>query len=289
MDIRKHYRERKYAYSVGAVVLSCLLAVCVIFLYGWHTHNPGTIQTFGPEDAPGLTSLTGVLKTDTRSITQPPVAPVIPLTKLPLPDITPDIMPFGPTGLYAPVVSKIKTQKRVVFMGVDDGAVRDPRAIDYIKQHHYPFTLFLSHVPAGDDYGYFKPLVSDANNTVEDHTITHPNLTLYSFAQQKREICGQAENIKQAFGNAPVLFRPPYGLYNASTQRAAAACGMKAVVLWSAKVNDGKIQYQDGEHIVPGDIMLMHFRPKIIEDLKAFTNEIESQHLTVAKLEDWLR
>lgn len=203
-------------------------------------------------------------------------------------DLTPDIPPL-PKSTIAPVISKINTKKRVVFMGVDDGAIKDPRAIEYIKKHHYPFTLFLSHIPAGANYSYFKPLLTDADNTVQDHTIHHPNLYLLGYQAQKDEICGQAENIRKNFGTPPTLFRPPFGNYNNITQHVVAECGMKAIVLWSAKVNDGKIQYQTGNHIVPGDIMLMHFRPKIMEDLQAFTNEIESQHLTVAKLEDWLR
>lgn len=258
----------------------CLIAPSVVIQYGWHTAKQaeGVAQTAGAKTkAPASEPLT------------PPAAVPMPSITLPPPDTAPDISSLPQPEQFAPVIAKIQTQKRVVFLSIDDGAVKNPEAITYIKQHHYPLTLFLSHVPAGDNYSYFKPLVTDANNTVQDHTISHPNLTRLSQLQQKREICNQADNIKREFGAAPTLFRPPYGLYNAGTQRAAAACGLKAIVLWSATINDGKIQYQTGSHLVPGDIVLMHFRPKIIEDLQAFTNEIESQHLTIGKLEDWLR
>ena len=276
------------------LILCALLLVSTTAIYAWRLTHPLTeAATAESSDVPptGFTSQKITLEPATP---QPPAAQAAPSAPppasppAPTPDTTPDIPPLQPSAV-APVFSKIKTAKRVVFMGVDDGIVKDPRAVDYIKQHHYPFTLFLANNLAGNNYDYFKPLISDAGDTVEDHTLHHPVLSTMSLEQQKQEICGQADIVKRVFGTTPTLFRPPFGDYNALTQRAAAACGMKAVVLWSAKVNDGKIQYQTGKHFVPGDILLMHFRPKIMEDLQAFTNEVESQHLTVAKLEDWLR
>lgn len=269
-----------------------VIAIATAILYFWVGSHAPPMASSDNSSNPVPVSLPTV---ETPSSAQPApsdsplpkIAPTAPTSAVG--DIQPDIPPLVPNPQAAPVISKITTKKRVVFMGVDDGIFKEPRAIDYIKRHHYPFTLFLADNLAGNNYSYFKPLVADADNTVEDHTLHHPQLTAMNFEQQKHEICGQADIIKKQFGNAPTLMRPPFGLYNAITQRAAAACGMKAVVLWSAKVNDGKIQYQIGNHIRPGDIMLMHFRPKMMEDLQAFTNEIESQHLTVVKLEDWLR
>jgi peptidoglycan/xylan/chitin deacetylase (PgdA/CDA1 family) len=279
VNIKNHYRQHRRKYNFGAIVLLCVVAPSILVLYGLQAagHSNNAMNASSTKKAP-----------TSEPITPPPAVPM-PSVPLPPPDTTPDTSPLAQVAKAAPIIAKIQTQKRVVFLSVDDGAVKNPKAIDFIEQHHYPLTLFLSHVPAGDNYAYFKPLVTNASNTVQDHTINHPNLTRLSQFQQQREICSQADNIQREFGAAPTLFRPPYGLYNAATQRAAAACGLKAIVLWSATINDGKIQYQTGNHLVPGDIVLMHFRPKIIEDLQAFANEIESQHLTIGKLEDWLR
>lgn len=286
-ELKAHYQRHKRRYYIGLSIVIGVIALGITSLYIWNSVH----ETVAATAAPDLETPIALPEVENQAPPTDRLAPGVPgpsAASVPT-DTSPDIPPLAPNPKTAPVIAKIETKKRVVFMGLDDGIVKDPRAIEYIKQHHYPFTLFLADNLAGDNYAYFKPLVSDASNTVEDHTLHHPMLTRMSFDQQKGEICGQAAIIEREFGARPKLLRPPFGLYNATTQLAAAACGMKAVVLWSAKVNDGKIQYQLGNHIRPGDIMLMHFRKKVIEDLQAFTNEIESQHLTVAKLEDWLR
>jgi len=47
-----------------------------------------------------------------------------------------------------------------------------------------------------------------------------------SYAEQVKEICGEADLQEQQFGRRPTLFRPPGGAYNTNTRRAAATCGM---------------------------------------------------------------
>lgn len=293
------YANHKTRYTVAVLLLLSIIGLGVSTVNTWRLTSqiPETSENTNTSASPAIEEHPLPVKTPAPvQPTKPATPPQLPQTPKTLPtqvpekpDLTPDIPPLANNSSFAPVIAKVQTNKRVVFMGVDDGAVKNPNAINYIKQHHYPFTLFLSHIPASENYDYFKPLVTDANNTVENHTIHHPVLSYFGYAAQKAEICGQSDNVKRFFGNTPTLFRPPYGDYNSITQRVVKDCGMKAIILWSAKVNDGKIQYQKGNHIVPGDIMLMHFRPKIMEDLQAFTNEIESQHLTVVKLEDWIR
>ena len=44
----------------------------------------------------------------------------------------------------APVYSTIPTGDPVVFFTIDDGIMRDPAAVDFIRSHHIPVTLFLT-------------------------------------------------------------------------------------------------------------------------------------------------
>jgi peptidoglycan/xylan/chitin deacetylase (PgdA/CDA1 family) len=188
-----------------------------------------------------------------------------------------------------PVLTRIPTDKPVVFLGIDDGLVKSPDAKDWLLSHKLPFTLFLEDDLVKGDYDYFRDLQA-AGMTIEDHTISHPDLTTLTLDQQKAEICGAADAMQAAFGSRPALFRPPYGSVDETTRQAAAECGMKAIINWHAKANGGSIQFQDGNtHFLPGDIVLMHFRPEFLQDMKAFTDQVAADGLQVGRLEDWIQ
>jgi peptidoglycan/xylan/chitin deacetylase (PgdA/CDA1 family) len=187
-----------------------------------------------------------------------------------------------------PVLDRIPTNKPVIFLGIDDGAAKSPEAQRWLLEHHLPFSLFLDNANIQSNYGYFRQLQT-AGMGIEDHTLTHPYLRTLTQQQQQAEICGAADTYQAVFGKRPTLFRPPYGELNGLTHQAAANCGMKAIITWHAKVNGGSVQFQENNtHFLPGDIVLMHFRPEFLQDMKAFTNQAAKDHLQVARLEDWI-
>jgi peptidoglycan/xylan/chitin deacetylase (PgdA/CDA1 family) len=192
------------------------------------------------------------------------------------------LLPGGST-----FVRKIDTKKPVVFLTIDDGMVKSQEAADFIIANRLNPTLFLTNDQIKDNYDYFKQF-QEHGSEIEDHTMTHVKLTTLGLAGQKSEICNMRDKIIGIYGKTPLLFRPTYGDYNSNTIAAAKQCGMTAVVNWSAKVNGGAIQYQTGNHLVAGDIVLMHFRKEIMQDLQAFYAEITAQGLTPAYLSDWL-
>ncbi len=63
---------------------------------------------------------------------------------------------------------------------------------------------------------------------------------------------------------------------------------MKAVVLWAAKASGGSMQFQVGNKLRPGDIVLMHFRPEFKQDLQAFVIAEKQAGLHTDLLENWL-
>ena len=110
-----------------------------------------------------------------------------------------------------------------------------------------------------------------------------------TYDQQKADICGMSSYIFDHYGYRPTLFRPPGGAYSDTMRRAAADCGMKAIITWIAKANGGSMQYQIGNHLRPGDIVLMHFRPVFKDDFKAFIDAKNAADLQTELLEDWLK
>jgi peptidoglycan/xylan/chitin deacetylase (PgdA/CDA1 family) len=193
-----------------------------------------------------------------------------------------------PDGARAPVLARVPTTDPVAFVTIDDGLVRRPEAIPMLRASGVPVTLFLIGPVAAEGYPYFEAL-SREGAVVEAHTMTHPELTGTPYAFQRRQICDSADELGRLTGRRPVLFRPPYGSYDATTLRAAHDCGMRAVVVWSETARDGAVFYQTPEHrLHPGDILLMHFRDRFADDFRAALAAIHRSGLTPALLEDYL-
>jgi peptidoglycan/xylan/chitin deacetylase (PgdA/CDA1 family) len=215
-------------------------------------------------------------------------------TPAPQPSVTawkgdPQPVPLPPAFQTVPVISRVQTDQPVIFLGIDDGWFKIPQARDWLIQHKLPFTLFLENDAIASDYSYFNDL-QDAGLTIQDHTLTHPDMATLDFDQQKNQICAAADTYMNVYGQRPTLFRPPFGSFNDLTLQASAACGMKAVVTWHAKANGGSIQFQDGNtHFLPGDIVLMHFRNEFLADMNAFMDQAAKDNLQIGRLEDWLQ
>lgn len=69
------------------------------------------------------------------------------------------------------------------------------------------------------------------------HGATHAHLKKLGAAGQEAEIASAVKQLADAHGTRAVLFRPPYGEYDATTERVAASLG-QTVVLWSAVSGD---------------------------------------------------
>ncbi|MEU7477429.1 polysaccharide deacetylase family protein [Lentzea sp. NPDC042327] len=183
-----------------------------------------------------------------------------------------------------PVVTRIETAKPYVFITIDDGAVQHPKARELMENAGVWPSLFLNTKYAEGHKDYFKHMPV----TVHSHTTNHPNLQGKGYEFQRQEICGNADFLAAEYGKRPTLFRPPFGNYDANTRRAAAGCGFKALVNWTAAVNDGRVQFQVGDRLRPGDIVLMHFRTTFVEDFTAFLERAKHDGLTPVPLEDFL-
>lgn len=72
---------------------------------------------------------------------------------------------------------------------------------------------------------------------VGNHTWSHPHLTQLSQSAIAQEISSTQNAIRQATGQTPTLFRPPYGETNGTVQAEAQRQGM-AQVLWTVDTQD---------------------------------------------------
>jgi peptidoglycan/xylan/chitin deacetylase (PgdA/CDA1 family) len=189
-------------------------------------------------------------------------------------------------SIAAPVFYRLHLSSPVVFVTIDDGWVQDPRVITFLRQSGWPVTVFLIERAALKNPSYFRQL-SAAGATIEDHTYDHPYLTSLSAGGQSSEICRPAHDYAGLVGNTPTLLRPPYGAWNPTTQSVAHACGLAAVVEWSATMSAGHLAVA-GPRLRGGDIILLHFTSTLYSDLVALRGILAADHLSVGRLESYL-
>ncbi|WP_316523658.1 polysaccharide deacetylase family protein [Kitasatospora brasiliensis] len=197
-----------------------------------------------------------------------------------------------------PVFSEVKTNDKVVFITIDDGAEKDPKFVEMLTDLKVPISMFLTRDIVRNDYAYFKPLQALGNH-IQNHTVDHPVMSKIPAEKQKSEICDAQSALTQQYGTAPLLFRPPFGdgastsTLNTSVQQ----CGPRAMVLWRESMQIHDMQYQAGDKkLKPGDIILAHFRgpselkgatmTQMFGDLLA---RIQEQGFSVARLEDYIQ
>lgn len=199
----------------------------------------------------------------------------------------------------AKLVSRVPTNDRVVFLTVDDGAMKSPGFLEMVHDLDVPVTSFLTDEEAllGTGYDYFRTL-EILGGTSQNHTLHHPYLPALSREEQRREICGQQDRIQEELGGPqPRLFRPPYGAYDRDTLRAARDCGLDAVVLWGMEAWADRIDFQEpGGELYPGAIILTHYRGPwawgdggtMVDMLRRVLDLAAEQGYAVARLEDYL-
>ncbi|MFI5657388.1 polysaccharide deacetylase family protein [Streptomyces sp. NPDC051684] len=164
-----------------------------------------------------------------------------------------------------PVVDRVPTRDKVVFLVYEDGARRDPAAVGLLRDRHVPVSLFLAGT-GGASLGA----------QVQNRTLTHALLPGLGYVEQHAEICGQRDRVEARFGVAPGLLHPPSGAYDGNTLRAAGACAVDAIVVWRGPRGAPR----------PGDILPVHGLRQ--EAVVRLLDRVRRAGLTVGRLEDYL-
>ncbi|WP_081710255.1 polysaccharide deacetylase family protein [Arthrobacter sp. 35W] len=280
--VRAEPRPWPWIFAILSVLVAAALVWGGISLLGG---RPAADSGSGQETPPATTTAATSAAVPTSTASSTPTPTPTPTAK---PALVPDyVLPPIQNGL-APVLTRVPTEQKVVFLTIDDGANKTPEELQILKDNDIKASLFLAQSFILDNPGFFKDFVA-AGHKVEDHTLTHPlNLIKMPYAAQKAEICGMADYVEQTYGRRPVFFRPPGGPYTDNVRRAVAECGMKAVIDWEAKANAGGMDYQVGQSLRPGEIVLMHFRKEFAADMAAFLAAQKAAGLQVVLLEDYL-
>jgi peptidoglycan/xylan/chitin deacetylase (PgdA/CDA1 family) len=152
---------------------------------------------------------------------------------------------------------------RDVALTFDDGpSTYTPRILQVLAQWHVPATFFV----IGKMAAVYPELVraeAQAGSEVGDHTQTHARMSALSAADQRAQIVDAGEAIRAAGAPFPILWRPPYGLFNSTTLSILQSMRM-LMVLWTVDTKDysrpgvSRISYTALSGARPGAIILMH-------------------------------
>jgi len=189
------------------------------------------------------------------------------------------------TLAYTPYVRIAGSEKREIALTFDDGpGPYTPGVLAVLGRDHVPATFF----EVGAMLQYFHASTSEIvarGDPIGDHTELHQPMSELSAADQRSELLDQAAAISQYGAPFPRLFRPPYGVYNATTLRLLHKYGM-LMVMWTVDSNDylkpgvAAIVHTVLSGARPGAIILLHDAggdrtetiealPKIIRVLRA--------------------
>ena len=189
------------------------------------------------------------------------------------------------TLAYTPYVRVAGAQHREIALTFDDGpGPYTPEVVAALKRAHVPGTFF----EVGVEEGYFHAGTSDvvaAGFPIGDHTETHAPMSLLSRKQQQAQLLRETSRIGDYGAPFPRLFRPPYGLWNATTLKLLKKYGM-LMILWTVDTSDYRepgvaaIVSRAVSGARPGAIILMHDAggnrsetvaalPRIISELRA--------------------
>ncbi len=164
---------------------------------------------------------------------------------------------------YTPYVKIAGAQHREVALTFDDGpGPYTPDIVSVLERLHTPATFF----EVGVEEGYFHAGTSEIvarGYPIGDHTETHAPMSQLSRKLQQTQLLQDTAAIGQYGAPFPRLFRPPYGLWNATTLALLKKYRM-LMVLWT--VDTGDYQQPGVDTIVdravagakPGAIILMH-------------------------------
>jgi peptidoglycan-N-acetylglucosamine deacetylase len=164
---------------------------------------------------------------------------------------------------YTPFVKAGGSRGREIALTFDDGpGPYTPQVLSVLERSHVHATFFA----IGKMERYFSAStvreIKDGD-VIGDHTETHPEMALLSPQDQREELFEQIARIELLGGKRPVLFRPPYGSFDATTMRELRALNL-LMILWSVDTGD---YLQPGVPVIvaralagakPGAIILMH-------------------------------
>lgn len=152
---------------------------------------------------------------------------------------------YGPTrGMPAPTavrhepILRMPGRGRSMVLTFDDGPNPHytPDILSTLHEYDVRAMFFVCGEMAVQNKDLLREM-ADAGHIVGNHTWTHPLLTQLSRSQIRSEMERTCEVIEDAYGEAPLWFRAPYGAWNRNVFELGAELGMEQLA-WTVDSRD---------------------------------------------------
>lgn len=158
--------------------------------------------------------------------------------------------------------TEVPSNKKRVALTFDDGPhpVNTVSILKLLEKYEAKATFFMLGNRV-DFYPETAKKVADQGHEIGNHTWDHKDLTTLDHEEMIEEINRTITVIKQAIGQEPTAFRPPYGAMN---DKVKAASTDLPIVLWSIDTLDWKSHDPEAvlkivkSNVKDGSIILMH-------------------------------
>jgi peptidoglycan/xylan/chitin deacetylase (PgdA/CDA1 family) len=141
------------------------------------------------------------------------------------------------TLAYTPYVRVAGAQHREIALTFDDGpGPYTPRIVSILGRDHVAATFFEVGVLEQYFHASTSRIVA-AGDVIGDHTFYHAPMARLTPRRQRSEVLDDARTLGRYGVGFPRLFRPPYGLWNASTLALLSSYRM-LMVLWTVDTED---------------------------------------------------
>jgi peptidoglycan/xylan/chitin deacetylase (PgdA/CDA1 family) len=170
-----------------------------------------------------------------------------------------------------------------VYITIDDGWTPSARVLAIMRRTHVPVTAFLIQKAARENLGYWRAFTA-AGGLIADHTFSHPDLTRLPLRRATVQWAKDRAALGRWFGQTPDLGRPPYGAFNREVKVAAARAKLLALAGWSATMSGDTIHTWDGKPLRAGEIVILHWVPRLGGQFAALLAQISALHLHPAPL-----
>lgn len=154
---------------------------------------------------------------------------------------TPVVPASAPQNIVKPLGHAVysgNTHLPEIALTFDDGPnpIYTPQILSVLSAYNVKATFF--------DVGYLVKDYPDIvrqefsqGNSIGNHSWSHPDLTRFSAAGIASQLASTSDAIQSVTGTRPVLFRPPYGSFNATVITQATLLNLTAI-LWNDESRD---------------------------------------------------
>jgi peptidoglycan/xylan/chitin deacetylase (PgdA/CDA1 family) len=147
----------------------------------------------------------------------------------------------------------------------DDGphAQGTPAVLEILARERVHATFFLVGEQVRRNPGLAREIV-DAGHAIGLHCDRHRNLLRLAPWQVREDVARALETIEVGTGRSPALYRPPYGVLNASALRIARARGWRTLLWshsgrdWEARATPASIAARVTDGAGEGAVLLLH-------------------------------